>query len=74
MPTYNSPIVYTEVLGSLSSPGDGIVRITPLTQVKKETETSVRASNLDPETGSPVYTKHQATTQDKSLSPQQHKI
>ena len=39
------------IFGSLSSPGDGMVRITLLTQVKKERKeriTSVRAPSLDP--------------------------
>ncbi len=47
--------------GSLSSPGDGMVRITLLTQVKKERKeriTSVWAPSLDPETGSPFFPKY----------------
>ena len=60
------------LVGNLSPPGDGMVIITQLTQVRKEKngKTNFRPG-IKPGTQrlGLQYTKHQAITQDKSLSP-----
>jgi len=54
----------TNRLESLSSPGEGIVKITLLTQVKKKRkEFPSGASNLDPVTRSPIV--HRKECEDK---------
>ena len=64
--------IYCPDIGILSPPGDGMVIITLLTQVRKEKNGKINFRlGIKPGTQrlGVQYTRHQAITQDKSLSP-----
>ena len=72
MYTFSMLITHTTIIGMFSPPGDGMVVITLLTQVRKEKNGKINFHpGIEPGTQrlGVQYARHQAITQDKSLSP-----
>ena len=65
---YVAILALSVLFGSFSSPGDGIVRITLLTQVKKDRKERNFRPGIEPGSHRQgvQYTSHQAITQNKS--------